>query len=119
MIATILASTPDYFQIGHAKHLRARAVGHSLYFAPHVNLETVSKVPYSNRRIVFQRAGAYYIRKGEAMADSSVIIIQIRHQYSLFRAAAPVIIRDVRRHGRMRQVLIINYYYDALAFLTG
>lgn len=52
------------------------------------------------------------------MADSSAIIIQIRHQYSLSRAAAPVIIRDVRRHGRMRQVLIINNYYDAPAFLT-
>jgi len=46
-------------------------------------------------------AGTYYVSKGEAMADSSAIIIQIRYQYSLFCAAAPVIVRDVRGHGRM------------------
>lgn len=49
------------------------------------------------------------------MADSPAIIIQIRHQYSLSRAAAPVIVCDVRGHGRMRQVHIINNYYDAPA----
>jgi len=53
------------------------------------------------------------------MADSSAIIIQIRHQYSLSRAAVPVIVRNVRGHGRMRQEHIVNNYCNALTYVTG